>query len=490
MNAPLPATVPDEAKPTHETPAANLSLQTGDAGDVRFSAEGIFVPEGGLMAPQTVGEGRRNKFLFSEALRLQEQGIDCPETLFGKLKAENEAHCRPPKPEKELLKIVRRVRMRRARNAGTVIAASPPELDPQKSAIATPLRPPGILRGSRYGFLRSSARRLRKRGFTNPDILFEKLKALNAAYCNPPKPERDLRNIAFRLCGHPTANASGATGAPQVLPPNSSGSGPREPAIQQRASDDARSAPSEGARPAASCVVSLAGDAEPSPRGATQVLSSRGQTIPSTQLAFRTADGAYVESRRVHRADLVQQGHSPAEQIVYQILYNAGSTSPGHPGAREVQMGYDRLARKAAITKRNIISIMKRLEQKLALEILQEQDSARQIARRYRVFGMAAILERRRRVGMLYVIRHGGVEFVFPQTSKTSSSLSAGGVSSPGDVSTPGDDTSSGAELSPGDRPSTIPGDRLTADPGDAVSPLLRTTRNPVGTSTASAIIA
>src|SRR5579872_6997833 len=123
-------------------------------------------------------------------------------------------------------------------------------------------------------------------------------------------------------------------------------------------------------------------------------------------------------------------------------------------------------------------------------EILQEQDSARQIASRYRVFGMAAILERRRRVGMLYVIRHGGVEFVFPQTSKTSSSLSAGGVSSPGDVSTPGDDTSSGAELSPGDRPSTIPGDRLTADPGDAVSPLLRTTRNPVGTSTASAIIA
>lgn len=153
---------------------------------------------------------------------------------------------------------------------------------------------------------------------------------------------------------------------------------------------------------------------------------SRQRTSPDGRLVYRTAEGVCVDPRRVRRASLVQHGHSPTEHLLYQVLYDLGTAADGPPGAREVQIGYDRLARQSGITKRNIIPIMRRLEQKLALEVIQEEDSARNIARRYRVYGLTEILGRRERAGMLYVIRHKGVDFVFP---------SYGDVTSPDDVS-------------------------------------------------------
>jgi hypothetical protein len=126
---------------------------------------------------------------------------------------------------------------------------------------------------------------------------------------------------------------------------------------------------------------------------------------------------AAVETHRVQRATTVQHGHSPTEQLLYQILYDLGTPSDGGSSARETQIGYDRLARRSGITKRNIIPIMHRLEQKLAIEIMAEEDSARSIARRYRVYGPEEVLERRRRAGMEYVVRHKGVDFVYPSTA-------------------------------------------------------------------------
>jgi len=168
-----------------------------------------------------------------------------------------------------------------------------------------------------------------------------------------------------------------------------------------------------------------AGAARPAPAKAPPPFS-RQRTSPDGRLVYRTAEGVCVDPRRVRRASLVQHGHSPTEHLLYQVLYDLGTAADGWPGAREVQIGYDRLARQSGITKRNIIPIMRRLEQKLALEVIQEEDSARNIARRYRVYGLSEILGRRERAGMLYVIRHKGVDFVFP---------SYGDVTSPDDVS-------------------------------------------------------
>ena len=72
---------------------------------------------------------------------------------------------------------------------------------------------------------------------------------------------------------------------------------------------------------------------------------------------------------------------------------------------------------------------MHRLQQKLAIQVLKEQDSVHNIARQYRVYGMLQILERRRKVGMEYVVRHKGVDFVFP--------LLPGDATSPGECCHP-----------------------------------------------------
>lgn len=130
---------------------------------------------------------------------------------------------------------------------------------------------------------------------------------------------------------------------------------------------------------------------------------------------YQDRDGAYVDPKRVRHATLVQHGHSPTEQLVYQTLWSQGGQGDGD-AYRDVQIGYDRIAGHSGIQKRNIISIMHRLKEKLAIEVLQEQDSARNIARKYRVYGVAQILERRRKAGLEYVVRHKGVDFVFPQT--------------------------------------------------------------------------
>jgi hypothetical protein len=149
---------------------------------------------------------------------------------------------------------------------------------------------------------------------------------------------------------------------------------------------------------------------------ADEIQIARGRVRPRTGLVFRTPGGQTVDALRVQRASTVQHGHSPTEQLLYQILFDQGSGSGG-AAYRETQIGYDRLSRQSGITKRNIIPIMHRLQEKLAIEMVQEQDSSHSVARRYRVYAAGEILERRRRAGMQFVVRHKGVDFVFPASA-------------------------------------------------------------------------
>ena len=242
-----------------------------------------------------------------------------------------------------------------------------------------------------------------------------------------------------------------------VLSPGDITSSDVTPTVSAIASDD--STPGDVLSP---------GDVPTSSR--TPFRLSRQRILPIPELIYRTADGIAVEPKRVQRATLVQHGHSPTEQLVYQILYNAGVPDSSHPAWRDVQIGYDRLARQTGITKRNIIPLMHRLEKKLSIDVAEYQDSTRNLARKYRVFNMTEVLERRRKAHMEFVIRHRGVEFVF--------------AAGPGDVSSPGDIASSGTPASPGDVPTPAPGDVSTPAPGDKTSPLLGSSfRKKLGTS-------
>lgn len=113
---------------------------------------------------------------------------------------------------------------------------------------------------------------------------------------------------------------------------------------------------------------------------------------------------------------------------------------------------------------------------------LQEQDSARNIARIYRVYGMTSLLTRWRKNGHEYVVRHKGVDFVFPDVI-----TSSGGGASPGDVSPTNNPRDPGDAPPPGAPPSWQPVDVTSSKPGDASSPLLRTNLQvPLRTSSTS----
>src|SRR5579871_856517 len=63
---------------------------------------------------------------------------------------------------------------------------------------------------------------------------------------------------------------------------------------------------------------------------------------------YHDRDGAYVDPKRVRHATLVQHGHSPTEQLIYQTLWSQGGRGDGD-SYRDVQIGYDRIARQSGI---------------------------------------------------------------------------------------------------------------------------------------------
>jgi hypothetical protein len=86
------------------------------------------------------------------------------------------------------------------------------------------------------------------------------------------------------------------------------------------------------------------------------------------------------------------------------------------------------------MAKKNVRQNISRLFEKLAIEILEDFETISSQARLYRVYSYKQILERRRAVGMEYVLRNKGVVFCSPDGREL--------VSSPAYVSTPGDETS------------------------------------------------
>ena len=133
---------------------------------------------------------------------------------------------------------------------------------------------------------------------------------------------------------------------------------------------------------------------------------------------------------------LAQDGHSLGEEAIYQALWRAGRPeSPNDPQSpRTIRIGAAELGYKVNMAKKNVRQNISRLFEKLALEILENFETMNSQARLYRVFSYKQILERRRAVGMEYILRNKGVVFCTQDGREL--------VSSPAYVSSPGDKTS------------------------------------------------
>jgi len=165
-------------------------------------------------------------------------------------------------------------------------------------------------------------------------------------------------------------------------------------------------------RPRFSKVVALsrrpAAVAEPTPAQSDPQQSSR-DTVPSEA----TVSSQGTVSLKRYRCFSAQDGHSFAEERLYNALWHARHAQIESEDSRLVTAGWDLMSKLAGMTPRNAKENCHRLLQKLALEKVQAHRSEERIGATYRVYSYAIILQRRRTAGLEWITRNrGGVTFV------------------------------------------------------------------------------
>ena len=113
----------------------------------------------------------------------------------------------------------------------------------------------------------------------------------------------------------------------------------------------------------------------------------------------------------------MEDGHSLAEQAVYEALWKAASPVD-EPASedRTVRIGYHRLAQMTRLSWVSVKNNLRSLEKKLAIEVTGSENSATREGKCYRVYSRSAILERREKNGLVWVRRSRGVELLKEET--------------------------------------------------------------------------
>jgi len=116
---------------------------------------------------------------------------------------------------------------------------------------------------------------------------------------------------------------------------------------------------------------------------------------------------------RIREAVVVEDGHSLAEQAVYEVLWREGAPVGEEEDAdRTIRIGYQRLAQRTRLSWVSVKANLRTLERKLAIEVTGSENSATREGKCYRVYSRPSILERRKNAGLLWVRRTRGVELL------------------------------------------------------------------------------
>ena len=256
----------------------------------------------------------------------------------------------------------------------------------------------------------------------------------------------------------------------QVLPVVASTSGPISSPLDldnvsaAPETQEARGAPTVGVE-----YVRPVGVSTPAQEQVLPVVASTSRSIPTVGVGYMrpvgvSTPGAFmpgVGRSAVYKASLAQDGHSLGEQAVYEVLWREGKpdklrTEPEDLwAARYVSLGYAEVAAKARINKKSAKLNLQRLIEKQAIEVTSEYIKETSCPRTYRVLSYREIVDRRRRAGMVWVVRNKAVTFVTPDGIPLEIS--------PLGTSTLGSDTPSGFTLGSAPRPGV-----LTPTPGIA----------------------
>ncbi|MGA8596439.1 MAG: hypothetical protein WB676_17145 [Bryobacteraceae bacterium] len=131
---------------------------------------------------------------------------------------------------------------------------------------------------------------------------------------------------------------------------------------------------------------------------------------PSTEMPYPITSEPVTSKRtgpaaqKVRRARTVQDGHSMAEQQVYDTLWREARASATDE-YREITIGYRALADHARLHRNTVDRNLASLQEKLAIEITKAEDRAGNIGRTYRVYGFRSVLERREAAGLVWFIK-------------------------------------------------------------------------------------
>jgi hypothetical protein len=116
---------------------------------------------------------------------------------------------------------------------------------------------------------------------------------------------------------------------------------------------------------------------------------------------------------RILKAAAVEDGHSLAEQAVYEALWKiAAPLTDLNDSDRSVRIGYHRLAQITRLSWVSVKANLRSLEKKLAIEVIGSENSASREGKCYLIYARSAIMERRKRAGFEWVRRTRGVELL------------------------------------------------------------------------------
>jgi hypothetical protein len=120
---------------------------------------------------------------------------------------------------------------------------------------------------------------------------------------------------------------------------------------------------------------------------------------------------------RIRKATMVEDGHSLAEQAVYEVLWQAATPVCDLADAdRTIRVGYHRLAQMTRLSWVSVKANLRTLERKLAIEVTGSENSATREGKCYLIYSRSSILERRKRAGLEWVRRTRGVELLSQAT--------------------------------------------------------------------------
>ena len=198
-------------------------------------------------------------------------------------------------------------------------------------------------------------------------------------------------------------------GAPDLSAALPSANEPDQPGV---------SAPETGApnptAPQTSALVRLAGiDESSAPLSTLSKSDAPDLSALDLDAPESTAFESFPRRRvRIREASTVQDGHSLAEQAVYDAMYRAGRPYQGD--SRTLTIGLRTLAEFSRMAYSNCKANVRTLVAKLAID--EQPGFSYTEGRTYTVYSFREILRRRKTAGLTHVIRTRGVAFVDPRT--------------------------------------------------------------------------